>query len=129
VSKIEKISQEQLDGLAILHKKNSELYQRMAQLTMAAEKAVQEAKVAELEFKLSGQEFQGQIKQIFILNKLDSQCKIDLGTGFVSWPEVKEDVCEWVASKPADEVASKTADTVVVSKSKNSNKSKKGSKK
>lgn len=87
VSKIEKISQEQLDGLAVLHRKNSELYQKMAQLTMTAEKAVQEAKVAELEFKLSGQEFQGQIKQIFILNKLDSQCKIDLGTGVVSWPE------------------------------------------
>lgn len=112
MNKVERISQEQLDGLAVLHKKNSELYQRMAQLTMAAEKAVQEAKVAELEFKLSGQEFQGQIKQIFILNKLDSQCKIDLGTGVVSWPALKDEtpVVEPVVEEPVI-ATSKTVST------------------
>ena len=44
-----------------------------------AEKALKDARLAELEFKV-------QIQQLYLAKGLDPNCKVDISTGVVSWP-------------------------------------------
>lgn len=46
----------------------------------AAEKALKDAKLAELEFKV-------QIQQLYLSKGLDQNCRVDISTGMVSWPD------------------------------------------
>jgi hypothetical protein len=46
----------------------------------AAERALKDARLAELEFKV-------QIQQLFLSKGLDPNCKLDTTTGNVAWPE------------------------------------------
>lgn len=58
-----------------------------------AEKAIKDARLAELEYKV-------QIQQLFLDKRLSPKCNIDMNTGKVSWPAeesyntVEEIVCQ-----------------------------------
>ena len=73
MSKINQISKEGLE--AVTNARTT-----VMELTATAEKAVQEAQMAKLKFQLA-------LQQLFISNKLDEQCKVDMFTGAVTWPE------------------------------------------
>jgi len=48
----------------------------------AAEKALKDARLAELEFKV-------QIQQLYLVKGLNADCKVDISNGTVAWPEEK----------------------------------------
>jgi hypothetical protein len=50
-----------------------------------AERAVKDARIAELEYKL-------QLQQFFLERGLDPRCNVDISTGVISWPEEQEAV-------------------------------------
>lgn len=50
------------------------------ELAQAAQTAIKDARIAELEFKNT-------IQQVYIENGLDNKCNISLETGQVTWPE------------------------------------------
>jgi len=45
-----------------------------------AEKALKDARLAELEFKV-------QIQQMYLAKGLDPNCKVDISTGTITWPD------------------------------------------
>lgn len=49
-------------------------------LAQAAEQAMKDARLAELEFKV-------QIQQLYLEKGLDQNCRVDINTGDVTWPE------------------------------------------
>lgn len=49
-------------------------------LAQAAEQAMKDARLAELEFKV-------QIQQLYLEKQLDQNCRVDINTGEVTWPE------------------------------------------
>jgi hypothetical protein len=49
-------------------------------LASEADKAIANAKVAELEYRVI-------VQQVYLSNKLDAECKIDPTTGVITWPE------------------------------------------
>jgi len=54
--------------------------QKAIDLAQAAEQAMKDARLAELEFKV-------QIQQLYIEKGLDINCRVDISTGVVTWPE------------------------------------------
>lgn len=54
-------------------------------LAQAAEQAMKDARLAELEFKV-------QIQQLYLEKQLDQNCRVDITTGAVTWPEAGEAV-------------------------------------
>ncbi len=85
-TRITEISKEQLAPVVTARTKTIELAQ-------AAEQAIKDARMAELEFKVL-------IQQLYLEKGLDSNCRVDIGTGFVTWPEVE------VQEAPVEEVKS-----------------------
>jgi hypothetical protein len=56
-------------------------------LAKAAEDAMKDARLAEMEFKV-------QIQQLYLENGLHQNCRVDITTGKVSWPEPEPEVEE-----------------------------------
>jgi hypothetical protein len=54
--------------------------QKAIDLANAAERAIKDARLAELEYKVL-------IQQMYLDNKLESNCRVDLASGTVTWPE------------------------------------------
>jgi len=50
------------------------------ELAAQAEKAYKDARVAELEYKVK-------VQELYISKGLDANCRIDMNTGTVTWPE------------------------------------------
>jgi hypothetical protein len=50
-----------------------------------AEKALKDARLAELEFKV-------QIQQLYLAKGLDMNCKVDITTGTVTWPDEPQEI-------------------------------------
>lgn len=101
MNKITEISKEQLAPIVTARSKTIELAQ-------AAEQAIKDARMAELEFKV-------QIQQLYLEKGLDQNCRVDINTGVVTWPE---DPLESVVEEPKSEVkprkrSSKKKDVVV----------------
>lgn len=67
-------------------------------LAQAAEQAMKDARLAELEFKV-------QIQQLYLEKQLDQNCRVDITTGIVTWPDEAVDA-------PAAEDKSKRKRTV-----------------
>lgn len=59
-------------------------------LATAAEKSMKDARLAELEFKVS-------IQQLYLQNGLAADCRVDIASGQVTWPE--EPVAETTAEE------------------------------
>lgn len=101
MNKITEISKEQLAPIVTARSKTIELAQ-------AAEQAIKDARMAELEFKV-------QIQQLYLEKSLDQNCRVDINTGVVTWPE---DPLESVVEEQKSEVkprkrSSKKKDVVV----------------
>ena len=56
---------------------------KAVQLAQEADRAMKEARLAELEFKV-------QIQQLYLEKGLDSNCRVDITTGAVTWPPEEE---------------------------------------
>lgn len=52
-----------------------------------AEKALKDARLAELEFKV-------QIQQLYLVKGLDPNCRVDISNGAVAWPDAVADTGE-----------------------------------
>lgn len=76
-------------------------------LHQAAEASVKDARMAEMEFKV-------QIQQLYLEKGLDKDCRVDIGTGVVTWPEETVVEATEVADKPKKRVkkVAKTEETV-----------------
>ncbi len=75
MTRITEISKEQLAPVVTARTKTIELAQ-------AAEQAIKDARMAELEFKVL-------IQQLYLEKGLDSNCRVDINTGVVTWPEAQ----------------------------------------
>lgn len=101
-TRITEIGKEQLAPIVTARTKTIELAQ-------AAEQAIKDARMAELEFKV-------QIQQLYLEKGLDANCRVDINTGVVTWPELEVAPVEEPKSelKPArKKAASKKSVTVV----------------
>lgn len=76
--KTTKISVDKLSGVI-------EARGKAANAAAAADSAVKDARVLELEYKV-------QLQQLFLENGLDPKCNVDITTGVVTWPEEDEEV-------------------------------------
>ena len=76
--KVMKISQEQLQGIIAAQEKANQLAEK-------SQAAVKDARMAELEFRVA-------VNSVYLENGLHKNCKIELSTGQVSWPEAKKEV-------------------------------------
>lgn len=92
MAKVTEISKEQLAPIVTARAKTLEL-------AAAAEQAIKDARMAELEFKV-------QIQQLYLEKGLDSNCRVDINTGAVTWPE--EPVAVIVEDVPAEAPKSKS---------------------
>lgn len=102
-TRVTEISKEQLAPIVTARTKTIELAQ-------AAEQAIKDARMAELEFKV-------QIQQLYLEKGLDSNCRVDIGTGVVTWPELEvQPIIEDIKSepKPARKKASSKKSVTVV---------------
>jgi hypothetical protein len=85
MTKVTEISQQDLGPVSAARAKAVEL-------AKGAEEAIKDARLAEMEFKIT-------IQQLYLEKGLAPNCRVDLGTGVVTWPE--EEVEEpTVAEKP-----------------------------
>lgn len=82
---------------------------KVAELTAAAENAVKDAKNAKTEFDLA-------LAHLFLANGLARDCKVDIFTGAVTWPEVVEQIPEVISSVPETTTIVKTSKTAKVAK-------------
>jgi hypothetical protein len=72
-TKVTTISKDVLEPVVVARNKAVEL-------AHVAEAAIKDARLAELEFKV-------QIQQLYLEKGLDANCRVDIGTGQVTWPE------------------------------------------
>jgi len=63
-----------------------------------AEKTLKDARLAELEFKV-------QIQQMYLAKGLDPNCKVDISTGTITWPDEDDQQDGEKEDKPAKKVA------------------------
>lgn len=97
MTKINQIDKEALEGILKARTKVTEL-------TAIAENAVKDAKAAKTEFDLA-------LAHLFLGHNLNRDCKIDMSTGVVTWPEEqKEDL---IISNPEPEVVEELVEPVV----------------
>jgi hypothetical protein len=98
MSKVTEINKEALEPVLVARDKAVELAQ-------AADRAMKEARLAELEFKV-------QIQQLYLEKGLDSNCRVDITTGVVTWPEEQAEAKEEAPKKKrtAKKKASKKAE-------------------
>lgn len=73
MTKLTQVNKEELEPIITSRSKAVEAAQ-------IAEKALKDARLAELEFKV-------QIQQLYLNNNLDANCRVDISTGEVAWPE------------------------------------------
>jgi len=66
----------------------------------AAEKTLKDARLAELEFKVL-------VQQLYLNKSLDANCKVDISSGTVTWPDTSPVVEEIVADDVGDVSAKK----------------------
>lgn len=71
-------------------------------LAQAAERAMKDARLAELEFKV-------QIQQLYLEKQLDQNCRVDINTGVVTWPEENPEEEKVTEDKPKRKPRRKTA--------------------
>lgn len=88
VNKVTEIKREELVPVISARAKAVELAQ-------AAEQAMKEARVAELEFRV-------QVQQLYLEKGLNPTCKVDLATGIVSWAEDVTPAVEEVVPAPLE---------------------------
>jgi hypothetical protein len=77
MSKVTQISKEDMEPIVAARAKAIEA-------ASVAEKALKDARLSELEFKV-------QIQQLYLVKGLDPNCRVDVSTGSVAWPEAVED--------------------------------------
>jgi hypothetical protein len=75
MTKVSQISKEDLKPVVAAREKAMDV-------AKIAEQAMKDARLAELEFKV-------EIQQLYIAKGLDMNCRVDVSTGAVSWPEEK----------------------------------------
>jgi hypothetical protein len=63
-----------------------------------AERALKDARLAELEFKV-------QIQQMYLAKGLDPNCKVDISTGTITWPDEADQQEGETDDKPAKKVS------------------------
>ncbi len=87
-TKVTEISKEALQPVVDARNKAVELAQ-------AAQEAIKNGRLAELEFKV-------QIQQLYLEKGLDANCRVDITTGAVTWPEdiVEEETATQEAPPP-----------------------------
>jgi hypothetical protein len=73
MTRVTQISNEELEPVVTARTKAAEAAQN-------AEKALKDAKLAELEFKV-------QIQQLYLAKGLDTNCKVDISNGSIAWPD------------------------------------------
>lgn len=73
MTKVTEISQQDLGPVSAARAKAVEL-------AKSAEEAIKDARIAEMEFKVT-------IQQLYLEKGLAPNCRVDLGTGVVTWPE------------------------------------------
>jgi hypothetical protein len=77
MSKVTQISKEDMEPIVVARAKAVEA-------ATLAEKALKDARLSELEFKV-------QIQQLYLVKGLDPNCRVDVSTGSVAWPDAVED--------------------------------------
>lgn len=73
MTKVTKIDHDDLKQVA-------ETRAKAVTLAKSAEEAIKDARIAEMEFKVT-------IQQLYLEKGLNANCRVDLGTGVVTWPE------------------------------------------
>jgi hypothetical protein len=76
-TRVTEISKEALQPVVVARSK-------AVDLAKAAEDAMKDARLAEMEFKV-------QIQQLYLEKGLHQDCRVDITTGNVTWPEPQED--------------------------------------
>ena len=101
MSKVTQISKEDMEPIVTARTKAIEA-------AAVAEKALKDARLAELEFKV-------QIQQLYLAKGLNPGCRVDISTGDVAWPDAVEDAGdEQPADKPEKKKRAKKAAVVDV---------------
>jgi hypothetical protein len=73
MTRVTQISKEELEPVISARAKAVDAAQN-------ADKALKDARLAELEFKV-------QIQQLYLAKNLDANCKVDISNGVVAWPD------------------------------------------
>lgn len=73
MTRVTQISKEEMEPIVAARVKAMEA-------AATAEKALKDARMAELEFKVN-------IQQLYLMKKLDANCRVDISTGSVAWPD------------------------------------------
>jgi len=77
MTRVTQISKEEMEPIVTARAKAMEA-------AATAERALKEARMAELEFKVN-------IQQLYLMKKLDANCRVDISTGSVAWPDETAD--------------------------------------
>jgi len=80
MTKTTQVSKESLDPI-------SGARQKAIDLANAAERAIKDARMAEMEYKIL-------IQQLYLDNRLVTDCRVDLASGVVTWPEEPTEAAE-----------------------------------
>jgi hypothetical protein len=86
MNRITQISKEDMDTVVDARAKAVEA-------ATVAEKALKDARLAELEFKV-------QIQQLYLVKGLDPNCRVDITSGSITWPDATQGDEEGPADKP-----------------------------
>jgi len=86
MTRVTQISKEEMEPVVVARGKAMEA-------ASLAEKALKDAKLAELEFKV-------QIQQLYLAKGLDPNCRVDISTGQISWPDQNPVAGEPEADEP-----------------------------
>lgn len=73
MTRVTQISKEEMEPIVTARAKAMEA-------AATAERALKEARLAELEFKVN-------IQQLYLMKKLDANCRVDISNGSVTWPD------------------------------------------
>lgn len=73
MTRITQISKEELEPVVVARGKALEAAQ-------TADKTLKDARLAELEFKV-------QVQQLYLAKGLDANCRVDISTGAIAWPD------------------------------------------
>jgi len=80
MTKTTQVSKESLDPISVAR-------QKAIDLANAAERAIKDARMAEMEYKIL-------IQQLYLDNRLVTDCRVDLASGVVTWPEEPTEAAE-----------------------------------
>ncbi|MCK9567825.1 hypothetical protein M0R72_02595 [Candidatus Pacearchaeota archaeon] len=89
MARVTQISKEELEPVVQARGKAVEAAQN-------ADKALKDARLAELEFKV-------QIQQLYLAKNLDANCRVDISNGVIAWPDETAAPTETVVAGEPDQ--------------------------